>query len=191
MEDFGAIILTGGASVRMGVDKAALEWCGVRAVDRVASLAQAAGAERVVTVGHTDYGLPFVPDGVRDGGPVGGVLAGAAALSALGVRRVIVLAVDAPTIRLDDLRPLLMCRTGAAAFEGFHLPFVADIARLPSATPSDWPLARMIEATDAVRLNCPLDAQRRIRGANTPAEREALLQDLAHHDVTLGYDELG
>ncbi|HWU81604.1 MAG TPA: NTP transferase domain-containing protein, partial [Caulobacter sp.] len=32
---FGAIILTGGASRRMGADKAALDWGGQRAVDRV------------------------------------------------------------------------------------------------------------------------------------------------------------
>ena len=33
----GAIILTGGASSRMGADKAEALWLGVRAVDRVAA----------------------------------------------------------------------------------------------------------------------------------------------------------
>ena len=34
----GALILTGGASSRMGEDKALLEWGGVRAVDRLVAL---------------------------------------------------------------------------------------------------------------------------------------------------------
>jgi molybdopterin-guanine dinucleotide biosynthesis protein A len=189
MEDLGAIILTGGRSVRMGGDKAALEWCGVRAIDRVASLANAAGAAKIITVGHTNYGLSFVPDAAPDAGPVGGVLAGAAALAAMGVHRVLVLAVDAPTIRLDDLRPLLTSPTGAAAFEAFHLPFVAEIARLPVLMPSDWPLARMIDAIGAARLPCHKSASPRIRGANTLAERQVLLQDLADladHEVADG-----
>jgi molybdopterin-guanine dinucleotide biosynthesis protein A len=176
MDDLGAIILTGGRSVRMGGDKAALEWCGVRAIDRVASLANAAGAAKIVTVGHTNYGLSFVPDAAPDAGPVGGVLAGAAALAARGVHRVLVLAVDAPTIRLDDLRSLLM-------------PFVAEIARLPVSMTSDWPLARMIDAIGAARLPCHKSASPRIRGANTLAERQVLLQDLADladHEVADG-----
>ncbi len=173
----------------MGDDKAALEWCGVRAIDRVTSLAKAAGAANIVTVGHTNYGLPFVPDAVRDAGPIGGVLAGAAALAALGLQRVLVLAVDAPTIRLEDIRPLLASPTSAAAFEGFHLPFVADIASLPILMPSNWPLARLIDAMGAARPPCRKHATPRIRGANTPAERQALLEDLADladHSGTLG-----
>jgi molybdopterin-guanine dinucleotide biosynthesis protein A len=59
MIPFGVLILTGGGSRRMGRDKAALDWGGVRAVDRLAELARALGAQRVLTVG-ADLGLPFV-----------------------------------------------------------------------------------------------------------------------------------
>ena len=58
----GVAILTGGASSRMGEDKAAADWLGVRAVDRVAALARALGAVAVVTVGRADHGLPFAAD---------------------------------------------------------------------------------------------------------------------------------
>ena len=58
----GALVLTGGRSSRMGLDKAAQDWGGVRAVDRVFALASATGAEPVLTVGAYDHGLPFAPD---------------------------------------------------------------------------------------------------------------------------------
>src|SRR4051794_11241884 len=57
--ELGALILTGGASSRMGVDKAAAAWSGVRAVDRVVALAKALGAQPVLTAGAVDYGYSF------------------------------------------------------------------------------------------------------------------------------------
>ena len=91
----------------MGADKAALIWNGRRAVDRIADVARRAGAERVLTAGDGDYGLGRIDDSGPDGGPVAGIVAGVAAARALGSDRVLVLAVDAPTASLDDLRPLL------------------------------------------------------------------------------------
>lgn len=176
MTRLGAIILTGGASSRMGEDKAAQDWRGRRAVDRVAALARAAGAEATVTVGATDYGLPLIADDPPLGGPVGGVLFGAAALAEAGCDRIIVLAVDAPTIRLEDIQPLLS--SGGAAFEGFHLPLVMRLADAPVGAEHDWPMSRLIERAGLSRPPCPTEAQSRIRGANTLAEREALLLEL-------------
>ena len=72
----GVVILTGGASRRMGTDKAAQIWGGRRAVDRLADLARALGAVRVVTAGDGDYGLARAPDPAPQSGPVAGVLAG-------------------------------------------------------------------------------------------------------------------
>src|SRR5690349_21774956 len=88
----GAIILAGGASSRMGVDKATQDWNGMRAVDRVAALARSLGCDPVIVAGG-DYGLPFVPD-PPESGPAGGVMAGAAALRKAGAARALVLAVD-------------------------------------------------------------------------------------------------
>jgi hypothetical protein len=103
MTTLGAIILCGGASRRMGREKAVLDWDGQRAVDLVAALARAVGAQALVTAG-ADLGLPWVPDDEAFAGPVGGVLAGA---RALGTPRLLVLAVDAPTATAEDLAPLL------------------------------------------------------------------------------------
>ena len=175
----GAMILSGGASSRMGADKGALDWLGRRAVDRVADVAQALGAQVVITVGAHDYGLDWIADQPPLGGPVGGVLAGATALNAVGCERILVLAVDAPTLQADDLAPLLAANAPAAAYEGLHLPCVLRLDALAPDAEAGWPLARLLERAGAVRLTCPPQAAARLRGANTPAERDALLAELA------------
>ena len=175
----GAIILSGGASSRMGVDKAAMDWLGRRAVDRVADLAFEVGASIVVTVGTTDYGLPVVVEETPLGGPVGGVLAGALALRDAGCDRALVLAVDAPSLTVLDLAPLLASGASCAAYEGLHLPLVVTLAALPSDARADWSMARLAERAGVARLAPSSDARVRLRGANTPQEREILLADLA------------
>jgi len=179
----GAIILTGGAGSRMGADKATLDWAGRRAVDRVADLAAAAGARIVLTVGVRDYGLPLILDDAPFGGPAGGVLAGAPALAQAGCERMLVLAVDAPTIRVADLLPLIDCEGPGAAFEGLHLPVVVDITALPPDAQAGWPLARLLERAGVARPACPPPARLRLRGANTPEERVWLDAELAEWEA--------
>lgn len=167
MTSLGAIILCGGASRRMGRDKAVLDWDGARAVDRVAALARAAGAQALVTAG-ADLGLPWVPDEDAMAGPVGGVLAGA---WALGTARLLVLAVDAPTVTAADLAPLLL---GGGYFEGLPVPMVIETAALPADAEAGWPLRRLVERAGLVAQPVPEGAMQRLRGANTPEEFDAL-----------------
>jgi molybdopterin-guanine dinucleotide biosynthesis protein A len=169
MSSLGAIILCGGASRRMGRDKAVLDWDGARAVDRVAALARAVGAEALVTAG-ADLGLPWVPDDAVSAGPVGGVLAGA---RALGTARLLVLAVDAPTVTVEDLAPLLV---GGGYYEGLPVPMVVEASALPADAEAGWPLRRLVERAGLVSLPVPEGAMGRLRGANTPEEREGLLR---------------
>ena len=170
---FGAIILTGGTSRRMGADKAALDWDGQRAVDRVAALASAAGAVRVLTAGR-DLGLEHVDDPAPGAGPVGGVLAGARALAAHGLARALVLAVDAPTVTVDDLAPLLAAGEPGAVYEGLPVPMVVTLAALPADAEPGWPLRRLVERARLATLPCDEAVKLRLRGANTPEERAAL-----------------
>lgn len=175
----GAMILSGGASSRMGADKGEQGWLGRRAVDRVADVARAVGATTLVTVGERDYGLPQVADDPPQGGPVGGVQAGAAFLRRAGCARALVLAVDAPTLVGKDLAPLLSASGVGAAYEGLHFPLVFDLTALPPDAQPDWPMARFAEMIGVLRLACPEHARLRLRGANTPDERVALLSELA------------
>jgi len=163
---FGAIILAGGRSSRMGRDKATLAWDGEPAIARVARLARAAGARRLMVAGG-DYGLPFVPDPVPHAGPVGGLLAAAAALPEF--ERLLVLAVDAPTLRLADLAPLLSAQDPGTAYTGLPLPMVIARSALPRGLDADTPLRRFVEAAGLLELPPPANPAS-LRGANTPGE---------------------
>lgn len=161
----------------MGVDKAGLDWLGRRAVDRVVEVAVKLGAEHIVTVGGVDYGYDLVADGERLRGPVGGVLAGSAALQTLGFAQALVLAVDAPTLTAQDVLPLCGSTAGAA-FEGLHFPVMIQLDRLPPDAEASWPMAQLLDRIGVMRLPCPPTARLRLRGANTPAERAALIAEL-------------
>jgi molybdopterin-guanine dinucleotide biosynthesis protein A len=172
----GGLILAGGASRRMGHDKALLDWAGRRAVDRAHDLAAAVCNGPVLVVGR-DYGLAFIADPEPLAGPVAGLMAGALALRSQGCTAVLVLAVDAPTLRTGDLAPLLAASPPGAAYEGLPLPMVLAVAALPPTVQPGMPLRQFVGATGLTVLSCPPDVRGRARGANDPAERAALLAD--------------
>jgi molybdopterin-guanine dinucleotide biosynthesis protein A len=175
----GVLILVGGSSRRMGADKAELLWSGRRAVDILAELAAVMGADLVKTVGPHAYGLPAITDEATGGGPVAGIASGLKGLAEAGCNRALVLAVDAPTIQLSDLAPLLATPAPGGAYEGLNLPFVINLAPTPPAGVVGWPVARFIETAGLARLPAPEGALARLRGANTPTERRRLMEELA------------
>lgn len=176
----GAIILAGGASSRMGADKATQDWNGMRAIDRVAALARSLGCDPVIVAGG-DYGLPFVPDPPA-AGPVGGLMAGAAALREAGAARALALAVDAASLRPEDLSPLLSAPSPGAAYRGLPAPMAIDLAALPADARPGWPLARLVERAGLALMDGSPGVLARAKGANTPAERAALLAVLIAHE---------
>jgi molybdopterin-guanine dinucleotide biosynthesis protein A len=107
------LLLTGGASRRMGTDKALIEVGGRRLVDRAAAtLAAVAGP--VVEVGPGWSVLPAVREDPPGSGPLAALAAGAAALREAGHDGpVLVLAVDMPRVGEALLR-LLAGRPGPA-----------------------------------------------------------------------------
>jgi molybdopterin-guanine dinucleotide biosynthesis protein A len=95
---FSAVILAGGKSSRMGRDKAFLDLDGEPLLGRQIRVAREAGAAEVIVSGrrgvnYSGFQCPVVLDGVWDGGPVAGILAG---LEAAVWPLVMVLAVDMP-----------------------------------------------------------------------------------------------
>ena len=172
----GVVILAGGASRRMGADKASLDWDGVRAVDRLAALAAALGLPSLIVAG-ADLGLSFVPDPSPQAGPVAGVIAAVARLHEEGCDRALILAVDAPTLLPPDLSPLLDAPNPGAAYGDLPLPMVIAVAAIPAGIAGNAPLRQLVEGAGLMRLACPDEARARLRGANTPAEKATLLGD--------------
>lgn len=171
---FGVVILAGGGSRRMGADKAGLAWGGVRAVDRLAALARELGLETLVVAGG-DYGLPFVLDPAPGAGPVAGLLAALEILRGRACEAALVLAVDAPTVSAADLAPLLAAPAPGAAYGDLPLPMAITLDAVPADLEGDAPLRRLVDRAGLAILPCPDAARARLRGANTPAERAALL----------------
>ncbi len=123
----GGAVLAGGASSRMGRDKAFVEVGGRTLLDRaVAALADAA-VDPVVVVGGdhdriVDAGHPFVPDQHPGEGPLGGILT---ALDALETDVVVVLACD-----LVDASPLAVSSlVGALGAADVAVPVVEGRAQ--------------------------------------------------------------
>jgi molybdopterin-guanine dinucleotide biosynthesis protein A len=99
-------VLAGGASSRMGRDKALLPYHGSTLVQHVArAVEQAAG--NVALIGPIRYGslgYPVYPDKVRGCGPLGGLYT---ALSVSGADWNLIVACDMPGVSVDALRGLL------------------------------------------------------------------------------------
>jgi molybdopterin-guanine dinucleotide biosynthesis protein A len=132
MSRVAGLLLTGGASRRMGTDKAALP-----AVSGLVDALRAV-AQPVLEVGPGRTSLPAVADDPPGQGPLAALAAGAAALGLGSVGAALVLACDLPLVTVDLLR-WLAAQPGTAVpvVDGRPQPLcarwdAADLARARS-----------------------------------------------------------
>ncbi len=95
-------------------------------------------------------------------------------LAAHGLTRALVLAVDAPTVTVEDLAPLLAAVEPGAFYDGLPLPMMLSLSALPADAEAAWPLRRLVERAGLATLACDEAVRARLRGANTPEERTSL-----------------
>jgi molybdenum cofactor guanylyltransferase len=142
------LILAGGRSLRMGRDKASLEFDGEALVARVARRLAACCDQVLIAsgdgerLGWVGLGLPQVPDAVPDRGPLGGIVAG---LEAASNELVAVVAVDMPFANADLFRLLAADRTD-------------EDAVVPVGVGGPEPLHAVYARTAIVPLSACLDA---------------------------------
>lgn len=100
------LLLTGGHSRRMGVDKATIRVGGVTLAERTAAVL-AAGTAPTLEVGPGRTGLPAVREQPPGRGPLAALAAGAGALAARGhAGPAVVLPTDLPGVGVDLVRRL-------------------------------------------------------------------------------------
>jgi molybdopterin-guanine dinucleotide biosynthesis protein A len=186
------VVLAGGRSLRMGVDKARLIWQGRTLIEHGLAALKAAGCARVVVSGHYPE-HPHVADRYPDRGPLGG-LASVAEVAA--ETRWLVIAVDQPMIDAALLRPLLdgllvgtesgrgVCRYGEEP-----MPMAMSV----NAATRKWLHAAVIghaghrslkgleEHLRIHTLAADATMRARLRGANTPDEWAALVHPEQAH----------
>ncbi len=184
------MLLTGGASSRMGVDKASLEFRGVRLADRTARLLEEV-ADPTVEVGPGYTHLQAAPDLDPRLGPLSAVVRGFAAIQAMGwTGPVIVVATDLPlltggllawlaghpssrsVVPIDSLRPQPLC----ARYQPEDLETAADLFRGGTRT-----MRELLAAIDALLVgpeewSLPAGHPLALADADTPADVERLRQ---------------
>ncbi len=140
MSAVAGLLLTGGASRRMGFDKASIRVGGRSAAARAATLLSSV-ADPVWEVGPSHCHLPHVLEDPPGSGPVGAVVAGWKALAAAGHRGpVLVLACDLPLMTTGLLRWLAELPT-----ESTVIPVVEGRAQPLCARWSAADLRRLVE----------------------------------------------
>lgn len=187
MPQLTGAVLCGGASRRMGRDKAALTLSGQSFLALQADKLRAAGADELLLSGpHTLPGARAVPDLLPGRGPLGGLHA---CLKAARHPHVLVLGVDLPRVSVSALRALLDAyhanRADAAVClspDGRPEPLIAvyraalwrDVQALITDGPA--PVRALLDAVDAIRLPYPGPASQ-LLNCNTPEDYRRLLSE--------------
>jgi len=112
---FTGVVLAGGASARMGTDKALIEVDGQALVARAADALSGAGASTVLVIGgdreaFRGLGLDARPDDHPGEGPLGGILT---ALRLAADDIIMVLACDMPAIDAESVTAVVSALAGA------------------------------------------------------------------------------
>ena len=131
---FAGAVLTGGASRRMGTDKALVEVDGMAMAGRVAGALASAGGQPVIAVGGdadrlADLGLAVTPDRWPGEGPLGGLVTALGALADPAVPIVVVAACDLPALTSSVVAALVAALAEAPADVGATVPVVGGVAQ--------------------------------------------------------------
>jgi len=128
-KDWAGLVLAGGASTRMGTDKALLTLEGHTLLDRAVGILRRFGADPVLVSGNRP-GYDCVPDSRPGLGPLGGLESILAARGELAGRWMMVIPVDMPyldTETLGHLAGAAQAHGGGAACTQYPLPLAIRV----------------------------------------------------------------
>jgi molybdopterin-guanine dinucleotide biosynthesis protein A len=185
MKARAGFVLVGGASKRMGRDKALLPWGGATLVEHVAGqVREAAGSVTLVGRPERYLALPFpcIPDLRDDAGPLAGI---EAALVASSAEWNLVVACDMPSVTAGMLSGLL--ERAAAGDADCLVPVTASGRAEPLCAVYHRRCAPVFTQALDRGVRRMTDALALVRAAHTPAARDASFanlnsrNDLAQH----------
>jgi molybdopterin-guanine dinucleotide biosynthesis protein A len=188
MGEVSGLVLAGGASVRMGQDKAVMMWDGQRLVDRAVGCLRLIADDVVVANGRRtlpDLDVAQIADQPPGVGPLGGIAAG---LGQAEHDLVCVLAVDLPYADPDMFRALIerwqgeaaVIPTGAGQPQPLHAVWTAAAAPALGVLIADGvrSVGRAAAALDALVLDAQttselIDHDRWATNVNRPSDVDA------------------
>ena len=176
------LVLAGGASVRMGRDKAELEFGGRSLLAHAHERLVDAGAEPILVSGHRP-GYDYIPDREPGRGPLGGIASILAACPELQGRILIVLPVDTPALAPDDLQRLAQHARShpGAHFREHPLPVAMRVDRGLIRGLTDILEGTGPDSIQALNRECGFRAvdpdEADLRNINTPSDWKALLRE--------------
>ena len=162
------LILAGGGSSRMGMDKAELRLQGVSLLQHARELLRSIGAAKIHVVGRPDE-----PDGLPDDEPLGGparAIVSAARRLEGGV--ILVIPVDMPLLNAGDLHCL--AEHHAAAWRDHPLPCALPVEAAAAAPEDARSMRALLDACGAIWLDPGADRPERLANINTPEDAARL-----------------
>ncbi len=182
-QDFSAILLAGGASSRMGANKAELPFGGLRMLDHQLRRLRMLGITDIVVAGYDGEaaGAHCVPDIVPRRGPLSGIHAG---LIAAAHDACLVLSVDAPLVPFSVLSALMERHAAGAtvlSHDGQTEPLIGvyDRALAPLCARllagEHASVMRLLDLAGARQLPAQAGAEM-LANCNTPEEYRRLLK---------------
>ena len=160
MESVDGIILAGGQSRRMGLNKALVEFHGQTLIERTIETLRSICGEIVIVVNepaaYAQLGATTVPDSVPDFGPLAGLHAG---LSAMRAELGLVVAVDMPFLSPNLLRAMIAAaHTWDAVIPALAAGLSADAIRRSRAKDLDLhPLHAVYRRTCLPSIQAAID----------------------------------
>ncbi|WP_448365757.1 molybdenum cofactor guanylyltransferase [Fluviibacter phosphoraccumulans] len=189
------IVLAGGRSSRMGIDKATLRIEGETLLLRMKRVLSAAGCTQVMLSGHgrDDWHENAIPDQLSNTGPVGGIISALswAEKHSAPNTPIVFVPIDAPLLSVDLI--VSMHRFEAAGngcfISGSPLPLLlrtTDAVLQQSAKAcadlqtkeSSWSVRRFIEPLMLSTIDVNDRIKPQLTNVNTPTQWECLLREL-------------
>jgi len=179
-----AIIIAGGKSRRMGLDKTRLQWQGKTLLENAVALAQFFSDDIVISSNTpVATGWPVIPDLIKNAGPLGGLHA---TLSEIRYQKALVLPVDMPLLNREVISYLWQHIDSKKDLQVFKTPNrlqmlvgIYDKNLLPliekQITNKDYKLRNLLQKS-AYQLIDGSKFARQFININTPGDWEKLRQ---------------